>query len=303
MKKRTKIVHFLIRVFGLDRLLASYSDRFNFLQKFVPLPSEYPDGTRFKVLRDNVVFDLFVCDYMQWFVFANLPDNGWRYALDRIRFGARGGVVLDIGSNVGAFSLKLAKNCLDHGVSDVRIVGFEPNTLVSQRLHNNLSLNAELQCFISINNLAVGATCGTVPMVFEAANTGHGRVSSAGEESQFSVLMTTIDSFIENGNFQRLDFIKIDVEGYEPFVIDGGVKSVERFKPDIYIEITPNWFEARGRSALKLFEVLRSFGYRLFFEDGNNLVPLESYCGHLPAQYNVLALFHDHPSFPSGKRQ
>lgn len=303
MKKITKSVHFVSRVIGLDRLFAFYSDRFNFLKKLVPIPCEYPLGTRFKVRRDKVVFDLFVCDYMQWFVFANLPDNGWRYALERIRFEGHGGVVLDIGSNVGAFSLKLAKNCLDYGLSDVRIVGFEPNALVCQRLHTNLSLNAELQSFFSIKNLAVGATCGTVAMVFEAANTGHGRVSSVGEESQFSVLMTTIDSFIENGDFQRLDFIKIDVEGYEPFVLDGGVKSVERFKPDIYIEITPHWFEERGRSAVKLFEVLRSFGYRLLFEDVNKLVPLESYCGHLPAQYNVLALFHDHPSFPSRVRQ
>ncbi len=287
MKKSTILVHAFIDKLGLDNFMAEYASAWPLLRKFVPEPFEYHLNAVKTVRRDGVIFELFVYDYMQWFVFANMPDNAWRYALNRVLLD-EASVVLDVGANVGAFSLKLARGCIDGGLSNVKIVSFEPNPSVFQRLQHNIGLNQELKSIVSTETLALGATQGVVGMTFEQENTGHGRISEP-QGANVSIEMTTLDNFIEDSDFQRLDFLKIDVEGYEPFVVDGGLGVIEQYKPDIYIEITEQWFSERGRSSKELFETLRSFGYQLFYDDIDKLFPLDKKTDSLPMQFNILA--------------
>jgi FkbM family methyltransferase len=268
--------------------MANYAGHVPLFRKFVPEPFEYPSDTVKQVLRDGVIFDLNVSDYMQWFVFANLPDNAWRYALKRISVDGESAVVFDVGANIGAFSLKLARGCLNIGLPNVKIVSFEPNPFVFRKLQQNIARNLDLQLMVCPEPVALGASFGTAGMNFSFENTGSGRILDD-SDSNIAVEMTTIDRFFADRDFRRLDFLKIDVEGYEPFVIDGGLHVIKEYRPDIFIEITPQWFSDRGRSAQELYDGLCSIGYQLHFDDGNRLVPLEKLQG-FKAQFNVLAL-------------
>lgn len=290
MKRSTALLHSFSKGVGLDSLMAKYSTRVPLLRKLVPEPFEYSSNAVKRVRRDGVTFDLDVSDYMQWFVYANLPDNAWRYALRRISDGRESAVVFDVGANIGAFSLKLARACRDFEQPNVTIVGFEPNPFVFRRLQQNIACNPDLQLMVYPKPLALGASVGPAGMCFESENSGHGRISED-TDSKTPVAMTTIDKFVADQNFRRLDFLKIDVEGYEPFVIDGGLYAIQEYRPDIYIEITPKWFQDRGRSASELFGRLTSIGYQLLFDEGNSLVPLERKAGVLPNQFNVMATY------------
>ena len=288
MKKTTYIIHKIIKKLGLDNFAAKNAEFIPILRKFVPEPFEYQRNTIKQVTRNGVKYDLIVNDYMQWFIFANMPDNSWRYALKRISHNGPSAVVIDVGANVGAFSLGLAKGCLDCGITKIEIVSFEPNPNVYERLLGNIANNINLKPLINTEILAIGSQIGMMGMVFEPENTGHGRISDA-DGNYVSVEMTTLDKYFKDKNLQRLDFIKIDVEGYEPFVIDGAIQTIKIHKPDIYIEITPSWFHERGRSSSLLFDTLSNLGYQFFYDDIDRLVPLEQKKNCLPFQYNVLA--------------
>jgi FkbM family methyltransferase len=288
MKKITSIIHTIIRKMALDNFAAKHAEFIPFLRKFVPEPFEYEKNSIRRVIRNGVKYELLINDYMQWFIYANMPDNSWRYALKCVSQNGPSAVVIDIGANVGAFSLSLAKGCLDCGLTKTEIVSFEPNPNVYTRLLANIANNIKLNPLIKSEILAIGNQVGITGMVFEPENTGHGRISDA-DGNCVSIEMTTLDKYFRDKKLRRLDFIKIDVEGYEPFVIDGAMQTIKIYKPDIYIEITPSWFNERGRSSSSLFDTLSDLGYQFFYDDIDKLVPLEEKNNCLPFQYNVLA--------------
>lgn len=86
----------------LDRIVAFCSGRYAFFIRFVPLKGHYRRGDRVRVFRDGVVFSLDRSDYIQWHIFANIPEYSWRVAFDSLPDGA---TVFDVGANVGMFSL------------------------------------------------------------------------------------------------------------------------------------------------------------------------------------------------------
>lgn len=82
---------------------------------------------------------------------------------------------------------------------------------------------------------------------------GVGRIKSDEPKgnSTLSVPITTLDSF---GLFENVDFIKMDVEGYEPKVIKGGLKTIDKNSPVVLCEINRGDFEAK--------ELLEGMGYK-----------------------------------------
>ena len=288
MKKSTRIIHKLTREFGLDGFFATVSERFDLARKFIPEPWEYPVGTTRIIRRGGVVFCVELCDYMQWHIFANILDPAYLHAYDSIKGRSGCPAILDVGANVGAFSLKLANLVWLDPNSSAKIYSFEPNPIVAGRFEENLRLNSALAPFILILQAALGAHVGTTGLSFERLNSGGGRVV----ESQLSgatIPMTTIDDFVVKNRIVRMDFIKIDVEGYEPFVLDGAKESLAEFRPDLFIEITPEWFKARGRSEIEIFDTLKYLGYRIYLSDGEVLLPIHLFAGKIPNQFNILA--------------
>ena len=63
---------------------------------------------------------------MQWYLFANISDNSWLYAYNCLENKSRFNVI-DIGSNIGAFTLKLAKKCYENKKNLI----FTPSNLTS----------------------------------------------------------------------------------------------------------------------------------------------------------------------------
>ena len=169
-------------------------------------------------------------------------------------------VILDIGAHCGSHSLiykKLNKN--------VKIFAFEPQSRMFELLKHNISYNKldDVICF----NVAVGETNGKSSLSDHCTdginafkqfdygsdaifNLGGVQIGSGGEE----VDMIRIDDL----NLDCCDFMKIDVEGYEPLVLEGSLNTITKFRPVIFFESNHKSFNHIRRSS---FDILDSLGY------------------------------------------
>lgn len=132
-------------------------------------------------------------------------------------------VVLDVGGNIGLTALLLAGLCPDGEVH-----AFEALPRNAGYLRQNVRLNEQRNC--TVVEAAVGDTIG------RAAVSGSGSAAQVAPDASGDVPLTTLDSYAGQRGMTRLDFIKIDVEGYEPAVLEGAAGLIERFRPPILME-------------------------------------------------------------------
>jgi FkbM family methyltransferase len=162
-----------------------------------------------------------------------------------------GMIVLDIGANIGAHTVTFAKLVRPNGC----VIAFEPQRVVHQLLCGNIALNA-LENVASLR-LALGRQNGEIlvpPQDYSKPNNFGGvmlRTSGEGE----MVPLQTLDSF----NPPNCHFIKIDVEGMEQEVIEGGRGLLARCQPILYVE------NDRWEKSENLIACLHSLGYRTYW--------------------------------------
>lgn len=87
------------------------------------------------------------------------------------------------------------------------------------------------------------------------------------------VRLTTLDSLCEQQMLNRIDTIKIDVEGYEVEVFRGAARTLARFRPLVYGEFNNQLMPLQGSSFLDAWSIFEPLGYRCFsFRDRLDLV-------------------------------
>ena len=150
-------------------------------------------------------------------------------------------VIFDIGANIGTYTTWLAKF-----FPNAKIYSFEAQRLVFQMLCGNVSINNFDNCYIY--NMAVGKTNGFVN-VFEPnyySNEDFGIFSlvedKIGEKSGniYKIPIITLDFFVESYTIEKVNFIKIDVEGMDIDVLEGAKNTIKKYNPSIFIEHSDN---------------------------------------------------------------
>jgi len=180
--------------------------------------------------------------YMFWF----LKDN---------QIDLFGDDVIDVGANNGNFAIEFSDLVGESG----RVAAFEPQRIIYNQLCGNVFLNSKTNIYC--HNVAIGATMGVcriqVPDYFsestDLVNYGDVRISPEGED----VAMWTIDYL----NFRKLGLIKIDVQGFEPNVLDGAIKTINTHRPIIYIEVEEPQLAIQGFTKNDLFDRLDQLQY------------------------------------------
>jgi FkbM family methyltransferase len=183
------------------------------------------------------------------------------------RLVALGHICLDIGANIGVYS-----NVFAHLSGDASNVhAFEPVRHIRHKLLANAKLNGHSG--LNVNDFALGDA--ETNMTMFQIKQGHirGGVSSllqndtykqlgAENYDEVEVVVTLLDSYVENRNLRSVDFMKIDVEGFEMNVLRGGRKTVERHRPFVLLELD---FERHGAAVGKeMKDYFFSLGYQAF---------------------------------------
>ena len=194
-----------------------------------------------------------------------------------------GDVVFDIGANIGAHTLGLARSVGPTG----RVFAFEPADFAFGKLQRNLALNPELESRTHLRQILLAAAPAEpsrqeiyASWPLEKDDSVHakhrGRLVPARNAS-----VDTLDRFVERENMDRLDLIKIDVDGQELPVLQGGSRILRKFRPVLVMEMSPYVHAEEHHSFAAFVELLRDSGYSL--QDAASWAPLPLVAGALDA--------------------
>jgi len=170
-----------------------------------------------------------------------------------------GDVFVDIGANIGFFTTLASRLVGPAG----RVVAFEPDPDHCAMLRRNLRLNGAHN--VVIQNCALGTESGAARLFRSATNFGDHRIAAAAEpRASVAVRICRFDDACRELSLDRVDFIKIDVQGYEPYVIAGMGDSLQRLSVGtILMELWPFGIRSAGGSPSSLLDTLVSYGFVL----------------------------------------
>jgi len=197
-----------------------------------------------------------------------------------------GSVICDIGANFGYYSLALAEFLK----RDCRVLAFEPSPETRARLERNIALN-QLRDTVTVIPCALSDAPGSARMTSRKGNSGATYIRNDGETE---VEVVTLDDVCARHRLSRLDFVKIDVEGFELKVLKGGERCLRAFRPILLVELMAEQLERAGTSPAEVATLLRDCGYALYVPRRKRLLPLMELPSG-PQLMNVLCL----PETPS----
>lgn len=162
-----------------------------------------------------------------------------------------GAVAVDAGAHVGALTLALAHTVGPRG----GVLAFEPQRLLFQTLCANVTINGLNHVWTY--HAALGETKGevSVPVLDPNQESNFAGLSLTVPGTGETVPRTSLDAL----ELARCHFIKVDVEGMEREVLDGARRTIERFRPVLYVEN-----DRRERSAALIDRIL-GFDYDLYW--------------------------------------
>jgi len=169
-----------------------------------------------------------------------------------------GDTLFDIGTHIGLMSLVAARAVGPTG----NVHSFEPGEKQRRLLLKNIDHNRFAQ--IKVNPIALSDHAGEG--IFQSGpteNLGQSKVTDSGEGVRVQLL--PLDQYVAQNNIQRIDAIKIDVEGAELRVFKGAAESIKRFKPRFIVyECVDEIAKDFGTSVAEINDYVVSLGYDLY---------------------------------------
>lgn len=183
-----------------------------------------------------------------------------------------GGVFYDIGASIGLYTVPMALACRKNGGC---VRAFEPVPQNLRRLEAQLSENNLDDKIVHIERIALSNEPGTAMMdLCDDGKPGNAKITGGG---QVSVDVTTLDAVWASRGREKIDFIKIDTEGWDAHILEGGKEAVSHCRPAMLIEFNRERMTNHGIALEPAWDFLvNELDYRVFRLDE---------CG-APAQIN-----------------
>jgi FkbM family methyltransferase len=263
---KTKILNIPRLVFRnrlMESILFSLTNGKSWDQLIARLPAnyyQYPKGSQRNVTRNGFHYRLDISDYMQWLIYFGIQAEPREKLYGMIKPGM---TILDIGANIGETSMAFSKLAGEKG----RVFSFEPDPQTFAHLLTHLELNA---CTNVIPfNKGLGQKEGELFLEEGEHNSGGNRISPDQRRGK-KIAVTTLDQFLKENGVEKIDFIKIDVEGYEYNVLLGAGETITKHHPAFFIELVNDFLEDQGASSKMLVEFLTDRKYSISnANDGN----------------------------------
>lgn len=216
------------------------------------------DGTKVATMRNNFVG-----------LFSYISGNYEPHLVDFLKKSLRpDGVFVDVGANVGVYSLSAARVLSERG----QIISIEAHPYTFDFLKRNMS-NVQ-GCNVVLVNAAAGNTSGTASFNYDGGNSGSSHVSNS-SESSVTVPVKTLDQILDESCVHKVSYMKIDVEGFEPLVLEGAEATLKR-NPCMIIqmEIDARHLRRYGFAPSVLVHLLSKYDFKPHQIENGKLVPV-----------------------------
>ncbi len=179
-----------------------------------------------------------------------------------------GMTAVDIGANFGYHTFRMAKAVGSSG----KVVAIEPTAWAYNKLQRNASLND----FTNMESLKLGISdtdLGPTEVSFQSSY----RLDGTDANVKEVVPLLTLDTIAQTYNVGRIDFIKIDVDGFEGKVIRGARQTLEAYHPVLFFEISPSLMANNGDDSIELVGTLLKLGYTLKTEAAEPVPDIDAF--------------------------
>lgn len=261
-----------------------------------PLKSEESDNSKSKFVKKEDDFSLYKTKFGDYFwlddksyVGKEIVNTGiWEQKSTEIirKFVEEGDIVLDVGANFGYYSVIMSKLVGKNG----QVLAFEPTTYFYNLLQKNIKENSIENCLSFQLGLSDSKREEEI-IITEDTATMHD-LENYDKGKKEKIKLDTLNNFIAEQGISRIDFVKIDIDGHEPFFFEGGWKILEKFNPFILLEVAHLRYLAAGWTAWDFYDLLKKKGYHIYSE--NNLEEIMDRnkflieCGNFAYSSNIL---------------
>lgn len=195
--------------------------------------------------------------YIQRLGNGQYQGGNWQFAQTLIDTWAR---CIDVGSNN-------ACNAINYAEHFQVVECFEPTPLAQQLWRNTVRDNQVTNC--NLYTVGCGEREYTTEILIHEKNGGHNHLSHYDKnprskpERRTRSLATVECKTIDSYQFSDVGFIKVDVEGYERFVLEGAQATIQRCRPTIQLEIVANQCRKFNYRAEDMISWIRSWDYHV----------------------------------------
>lgn len=188
--------------------------------------------------------------------FGDYEGDLWRYVISQI---GKPRTVLDIGGNIGYFSLFFSKY-----LPSATFHCFEPCLPTFEQLVDNVRLNRAGKKIIP-HNFGFSDKDGLFDFYYDPDACGSSSMQNLLQDKNTKMLtckLKTVDEFAMEAGVKNVDFVKFDIEGSELFAIKGALKTLERHHPVVFCEMLRKWTAKFGYHPNDIIRTMRRLGYR-----------------------------------------
>jgi len=162
--------------------------------------------------------------------------------------------IFDVGAAIGEAALPMAK-----GFANARIYCFEPLPDSFERLKNRTQNFSDR---IDYFNFGLYNKNGRINFyVFPHRDASSAIAQQSEGVSQTSIPVRRLDDVVEELEIKKIDFMKVDVEGAEKEVLEGGLKTLQNCVDNVFVEISPLRKGKHSHDYIDVFEYLHKSGF------------------------------------------
>ena len=191
---------------------------------------------------------------------ANIPEKNGEYWLLKkvINLISKPSILLDIGSNKGDWTGKALEYSLKNS-NEINIHAFEPSSFTRDLLSSRFAENKN----IKVLDFALSNEEGVSEFYIGSEGGGTNSLHKISGQQVESVKISTLDSYLKENYIHQVSFAKIDTEGFDALVLDGGKQSLIDGRFDL-LQFEYNWrWLLNSKSLRNVFDLIENTPYSL----------------------------------------
>lgn len=201
----------------------------------------------------------------------------------------KGGAFVDIGSSLGLYVVCLGDVVRKYGEV---VVSVEPIYFNLERQKRNVALN-HFEDIVRYHPVALGKEESMLHISADSSGSDNNAFIVA--DGEMVVPVTTLDKLVDQSGYAKVGFVKIDVEGFEPMVVEGARGVIHRDRPIIFAEFNRERMRINQFDMAPSWQLLMDEGYRAFHVNKGKLQTLLE-----PGEVENIFFLPEHVQMPRG---